>query len=364
MCRFYMGGLLGLEKQVAASLLNIAYGIARSGLVVLAILYEDSLLLFFGWQAAASVLFLLVNRAALMRQLGTPAGDGRSRWLDVEVLRRTWRFAFGMLLITVVAALNTQLDKLIISKYLPIETLGLYTLAVTLAASMLAIVGPVTTAVAPRFTMLTSAGRRSEVAVLYRTVGNATAALLFPIASVLAFLPYEILYAWTGNAEIADGASAYLAVLGIAYAAIAITTLPYCVAVANGNTRINNVLGLASILFTAPGYYFGVQAFGGIGAAAVFCAAQVLFALVYLFIVDRKYLRLGVRAVLIRQVLWPWAFCSAMGYCASQVFSGPPEGRATAVMIVVGVSAAMIAITAGILLRRSDLAAVCIGDPV
>ena len=45
--------------------------------------------------------------------------------IEVPVLRKIWRFAAGMLLITFVAGLNTQLDKLAISKFLPIEDLGI-----------------------------------------------------------------------------------------------------------------------------------------------------------------------------------------------------------------------------------------------
>ena len=47
----------------------------------------------------------------------------------MAALKNSWRFAGGMLLITFLALLLTQVDKVLLSTLIPLEDFGRYTLA-------------------------------------------------------------------------------------------------------------------------------------------------------------------------------------------------------------------------------------------
>jgi len=60
--RFYMGGLLGLEKQVKANMYQIGWGIFRNGFALVAILIIPTLEVFFLWQTISTLIFALLLR--------------------------------------------------------------------------------------------------------------------------------------------------------------------------------------------------------------------------------------------------------------------------------------------------------------
>jgi O-antigen/teichoic acid export membrane protein len=151
--RFYVGGVLGLEKQVFANVLQVGWGVLRNGLVVIAIWLSPNLNTFFIWQAISTVVFAVLAKVYLKKLLNNSNGYEFSfSWqIDSQTLHRIWKFAGGMMLISLVAALNSQMDKIAISKLLPIETLGHYTLAVSLSMALVTLVNPIAVALLPRF---------------------------------------------------------------------------------------------------------------------------------------------------------------------------------------------------------------------
>ncbi|MFA5300556.1 MAG: oligosaccharide flippase family protein, partial [Lutibacter sp.] len=144
--RFYMGGVLGFEKQVKANIFQIGWGILRNGLVVFAIFYVQTLEMFFIWQLFATIIFTLIMRLLLLSILNGNHNFSFKPTLEKEIFLKIWHFAGGMLLISLVAALNTQMDKLAISKLLDIDNLGYYTLAVSLSMGILVLVSPISVA--------------------------------------------------------------------------------------------------------------------------------------------------------------------------------------------------------------------------
>ena len=81
-----------------------------------------------------------------------------------------------------------------------------------------------------------------------------------------------------------------LPIVAFAYSMIAIQMLPYNIAVANGYTKLNNILGLLSLVITIPGYYIATKNYGDIGAAAVFCFVQTVTTVIYLYFINKKFL--------------------------------------------------------------------------
>lgn len=320
--RFYIGGLLGLEKQVKANMYQVGWGILRNALVVVVLIVIPTLEIFFIWQTISTVIFVVLIRLSLNETLtGIYKFEFKFK-IEQIVLKRVWRFAGGVLLISLVASLNTQMDKIVISKLLPVESLGYYTLAVSLSMGIIVLVNPISVALLPKFTSLYSSGNDIEASILFNKVNLFLSILIFSIMANMSFFSRELIWIWTGNMEIANHAHFYLPIIATSVAMISLTILPYDIAIANGYTKLNNLLGLFSLFVTLPGYWLATKSYGPIGAAYVFCAVQTFNTLIYIYLINKKFIKTKViNNLYLRQLFFPLVISLGIAL----VFSFIPE---------------------------------------
>jgi O-antigen/teichoic acid export membrane protein len=249
--------------------------------------------------------------------------------IEIPVLRKIWRFAFGMLLITFVAGLNTQLDKLVISKFLPIEDLGFYTLGVSLSMGIIVLVNPISIALLPRFTALFSSKQKENASFLYQKINLFVTIISFTLMVNLMFFAKELIWVWTGEIELSEQASIYLPIIAISYAMGAIGTTPYNIAIANGYTKLNNVLGLVSLAVTIPGYWLVVKYYGALGVAYLFCVVQILTMLTLVYVINKKFVKIKnpISLLYIKQMLLPLIISLFIAYIFSIKSSFGLENR-------------------------------------
>lgn len=302
--RFYIGGFIGLEKQVKANIFQVLWAICRSGLVIFLIRIKPSLELFFIWQAVSSILATIIIGILLKVELNQKIKFQFK--IDFDVLKKNWRFAFGMLLIALVAGLNTQIDKLIISKVLPVESLGYYTLAVSMAMGIIAIVSPISTSLLPRFTSLFSENKNAEACSLFLKVNLMVSIIVFAIMSNMIFFSKTLIWIWTGDLELSKKVAIFLPYMAFSIAMLAIATTTYNIAIANGYTKLNNILGIISLIITLPGYWLGTQKYGPLGAAIVYSIVQFLITTVYIYFIREKFLKnIGIATLFLHHLILP-----------------------------------------------------------
>ena len=312
--RFYLGGLYGLELQIAANVFQVGWGIVRNGLVVLLIYLVPTLDAFFIWQAVTTIIFTVILKFYLQKKL---TGQIRFKFgftLDKKILKKIWRFAGGMMLISTVAAVNTQLDKLTISKMLSIESLGYYTLAVSLSAILISIVSPISVALLPRFTALYSEKKKEDATKLFLLVNLLTSIIVFSLMVNIVFFPKELIWIWTGKMELAEKVESLVPIMAISMAMLSLALIPYNIAIANGYTRLNNILGIVSLFLTVPGYYFATKEFGAMGAAIVFCSVQCMVTIVYYYFINKKFINIDLLTLYGRKMLLPLIISTVIAF--------------------------------------------------
>lgn len=287
--KFYLGGLLGLQKQITANKLQIAWGFFRNGLVILLIYFIPRLDLFFLWQSAATIFFTIFVRIILGKSL-TYKMVYFNFTIKKKVLLNIWRFTGGVLLISLVAALNTQIDKLFISKLLPIENLGFYNISVSLSAGIYILVIPISNALQPYFTSLYSAHKRKDAENLYYRISRYINIIVFSLASILFFFPDRVILTWTGNMDLVQQTKSIIPMIAIAYSMLSLQLIPYNIAIANGYTKLNNITGIISLFVTIPGYWIVTKQYGIIGTASLFCFVQIIITIIYLVLLNKKFL--------------------------------------------------------------------------
>lgn len=325
---FYLGGLLGLEKQVQANMYQMGWGILRNGLVIITLIFVPSLEIFFIWQSVSTIIFALLLHLSLNKAMTSRYEFNFQPRIEKKIFKNIWRFAGGMLLISIVASLNTQMDKLAISKLLPIENLGYYTLAVSISMGIVVLVNPISIALLPRFTALYSSGEKDKACLLFHKVNLAVSILVFSIMTTMVFFSKELLWVWTGKMDLALHAYTFVPPIAGAAAMLAILIIPYNIAIANGYTKLNNILGLVSLFVTLPGYWIATKNYGAIGAAFVFCAVQTIIALIYLHIINTKFLNTNSTGkIYIKQILLPLALSLIIGFAFSFIPSWAAQNR-------------------------------------
>ncbi len=352
--RFYLGGLLGLEKQVKANFYQIGWGVLRNALVVILIMVVPNLLYFFIWQSLATILFSLVVKLSLEKELTGKRSLNFSLKIEKSVYKRIWKFAGSMLLIALVGAVNTQMDKIAISKLLSLESLGYYTLAISLAQCIVVVVNPIALAVLPRFTALYSEGREGEAIQLFNKIGIVVSIVVFACMANLSLFSKEIIWAWTGQKDLVDQAAVFLPVLSLSMTMLALCVLPYQVAIANGYTKLNNYLGLISMVITFPGYWIATKYFGAIGAAYVFCFVQILTTFFYVYFINRKFIKNNIfTQVYLKQFILPLTIALSLVFFFSNISNLMEENRIL-IFISIGVSTLLTILISSLILMPSE----------
>lgn len=261
----YSAGLFGSQRQHVGNLMQAAYTTARSGLVILVLMQAPSVVTFFAWHLLATLVFAVLFRASLLRVLG-------ARWLACgrfvpAELRSVLAFAGGMLAISVVSLVNTQLDKVMVSKLFSIEQFGLYALAAMLAQLPVAVSTPVAMAFSPAMTALVAKGKTAEYERMYERFSALIALLGSLSAFGLAFFAGDVFAVWLAGQAV-SGATlevAMVMVLGGLFLCLQLT--PYYLSLANGDNRSIAALAAATLVLSMPLTYLGATKFGLLGAA-------------------------------------------------------------------------------------------------
>lgn len=285
----YSGGLLGLQRQVLLSGINVSVATLRgAGAVIVLWKLSPTLQAFFLWQAGVGLLQTALAGWFLWRSLShTQAGAS----FQSELLRATWRFAAGMSGITVMSVILTQMDKIILSRLLSLEMFGYYILAGALAASIYLLVVPVFSALYPRFTQLVSLGDEAGLKQLYHHSCQLMSVLILPGSVVAALFSRQIILLWTGNPTTVANTHPVFSVLVIGTALHGLMHLPYALQLAHGWTKLAFYINVVAVVILAPSLTLAAAAYGAIGAAFIWAILNSGFVVVGIQLMHRRLLR-------------------------------------------------------------------------
>jgi O-antigen/teichoic acid export membrane protein len=191
------------------------------------------------------------------------------------LLAQVWRFAADMTGIAVVSLVLTQLDRLILSRLLPLREFGYYSLATVVASGLLVMATPFFTATFPPLTQLAEASDEPALARLYRRSSQTLAVLVLPAATMLALFAREALAVWTNNPELVERAHLLVSLLAVGTALNSLMHIPYALQLAHGWAKLALYQNIISVVLLAPLIILFANWYGGAGAACVWIALNV-----------------------------------------------------------------------------------------
>jgi len=300
---FYEGGLVGMQRQFLTNGIWIGTGVLRGvGSVAVLWLVAPTATAFLIWQVIVNAAQAATAGATLWRSL---SGCAHRAVFRFDYLLRSWRFVAGNTLISINGVALTQVDKLAVSRMLPLESFGLYSIASLVSQVPTLIGGPIITAVIPNMTQACAADSDEKLARLYHRASQLLSVATFPLALTLALFPREALFFWTREATVADRTAPLLSILVIASAFQALQMMPMNLALSHGWTRLNVLTGVISTSIVIPLMIFFVGRYGSMGAATTWLALNAAILVLYPVVLHHRFLRTELSRWWRRDILSP-----------------------------------------------------------
>ena len=285
----YSGGLLGLEFQVETNIIQITWSVLKNVVVVLILwLISPDIRLFYLWFIFVDLLYVIALRHYLLKALQV---DNTFTWnfSNLNNLSTIWKFTIGILVISILSVFNTQLDKIVISKFLDISDLGIYNLSYALSQLPVIGVTSISVAIFSKFAYYYSILDKEKLIGLFKDSYKTLTIFSVSVSIYMSFYSKELLLIWTHNAIISEKGCVVVSLIVIGSMFLAMQVIPYNLALACGNTRINTRVGLISIVILIPSVIILVTRYGIIGAAICWLLNMSITTIFYNCIVYREF---------------------------------------------------------------------------
>jgi len=306
----YFGAIFGLGYQVKANICQFVWTLVRLGAVVLILKYiKNNLLVYFAWQIICNIIYVAVLRYNVLSYF-----KERIDKLSVEFLRlpkHIMIYIGGMSLISVISAVNSQMDKILISSLFTLKVFGYYNLSSSLAQSPRLLGMPLANSLFPSFVKLASEEDNGRLRRLFGLSNFVLNILVFVVSLSLYIYISDIFKLWLGNRIEKDyvGDMEFLArMLIIGTVFLSMQLLFYYALLAFGKTKYTVYQGIVQIIIGLPLLYFFIGQFGFRGAGYSWIIIN-LGAYIYLFFPLRKLIDFGGIYFIINYTLIPFIIC-------------------------------------------------------
>ena len=317
----YRSSIVGLQRQVLFNIVNSIMATLRGlGAVAVLIWISPSIQAFFIWQGLLSIVTLAVLAAITYAKLPPIKRAGR---FSTAALRMVWRFAGGMIVITFLALLLTQVDKILLSKLLTLSEYGYYALAAAVAGSLYVLISPVTQAFYPRLCELHAKSDAPALIEAFHKAAQLVSVLAGSAAIVIVLFSENLLRLWTQNYDLAARSAPLLSLLMAGNLLNGLMWVPYQTQLAHGWTSLTVRINIVAVAIIVPAIIWVTPRYGAEGAAWVWLILNAGYLLVgvhfmYRRILVREKLRwythdvfaplgAGLAAGLMVKVFWPTA---------------------------------------------------------
>lgn len=272
----YSGSVLGFEEQVWFNKYKVVIDTLKFvGAFLLIVFISSDIVYLFLYQLVIGLIEFVIIKIKVNSFFKSVEKVKPS----IVKLKKIAPFALGIAYTAGIWIFITQLDKLMLSHYLPLEQYGYFALVIAVANAILQLFQPIGQAILPRMTSLLSNGKEQEMINLYHKSTQLVAIIVLSVSGMVAVFSYELLYSWSGNLEASIWASPVLFWYALGNGAVALLSFQYYMQYAHGNLNYhvkgNTYFGFIQIVVIALAVHF----YGAIGAGIAWFGLQTFFLL-------------------------------------------------------------------------------------
>lgn len=341
----YFGAVIGAHRVTAGNLVNLSTAVGTAVLGIIATYWFRRIEPLFMVNAAAAIIQVLAMRALAWRAVGLPT----EAW-SFAPLRTAWRYSAGMGLITLVAVLLTQADKLLVSKLLALQTFGLFSLANVVGRSLYQLTAPIYNVVYPRFSAQVATGDVAPLKSDYLQWSGLFCALFYPASLFLVLAIRPLLGLWLHNPVTADAVAPLASLIAIGASLHGAMLFPFALQVAHGDTRTPLTINVIVACVYVVLLIWLIGAYKAWGAAAAWPILMAIYVAIAVWLTHRKILPDIAWRWLVLEAGIPFLLCGLMGLATARFARG--LAPISAIVIDMLVSAAALVLSGGLFLHR------------
>ncbi len=284
----YNGVISGLERQVWLNGFGIIAGTFRFVFVLIPFeIFGASIEVFFLYQLAICLLEALII-------IGFTYGNFEKSTEVVcysfDVLKKIYKFSFAIAFGSVIWVLVTQVDKLILSKYISLDEYGYFSLAIVIANGLFVLGNAIGAAIMPRMTIYNEQGKNKELDRIYFLSVEIVLIIVVPISAMLVFYGENILYLWTNDASAATKASGIMKWYVLGNVMVSMGAFAYYLQYARGNLKLHVKGNLIYAGALIPAQIYVASHFGPVYTGILWFVANLLIVVLWLGVIHKKFL--------------------------------------------------------------------------
>ena len=288
MTGLYRGVISGFEYIVWLSVVNSIIATLRFPGVLLYMYYFGfTVKSFFIFQLVIALIEFIVLAAKSFQLLPKVSTQEFIGW-SIKPVKPLLGFALTIAVTSSIWVLFTQLDKFVLSGILPLADYGYFTLAVLVAGGILQLSAPISAPIMPRMARLEGERQHEQMRQVYLNATQFIAVIVVTAGIVLAGVARPVLYAWTGDSNLALQAAPVLQLYALGNALLALAAFPYYLQYAKGNLRYHFIGNIVSVLILVPCIIWAATHYGAIGAGWVWLLTQLVYLIFWVSYVHRK----------------------------------------------------------------------------
>ena len=278
--------------------------------VLFPLYFSPKLEVFFLWQVICNLAVITVFRNKLIAFLPHP-----KPLFSKDLLKSTSSYALAMMGIAFISAINIQIDKLVISKYLTMESFGYYSIASTLAQLPTIIVGPIIVAVFPLFSNFVSqAESKKALQQSFHKYSFLVTLIATPVVVCIGLYAIPLIDLWTGKHQVAIAVENVVRLLLVGALFLCLQMTPFYLALANGFTKVNLYSGIIGLIIIIPMMMYTITHYGMLGATIPWVFINVTTFFILGIYIVRRFLPGEVWVWLIWDITLPIFFTIIIGF--------------------------------------------------
>lgn len=305
----FKGGMIGLEKHLLVASLNSVFVTLKFPGALIFLNYTSDLEWFFIYQGVVAFLELVLFCIAYVysmqkiRKKFSGLDDGPAS-NSILSFKEVIRFSFQLALLSIVWVVVTQVDKLLLSRFLALSDYGEYSLAVSIASGVLLLSAPINQILMPRLSTYYSDQNKKEYLKLYLLASLGTAIVLGSVAAWMAFFSREVLWVWVGEEIVGSSAINYTPWLALGNLISVVMNLAFLLLYSSDGLKIHVRVYCLYAVFLVPATVYVTSEYGALGASIFWFFHNLFFYVSWGVYVQERIIP-GINRIFFGQILFP-----------------------------------------------------------
>ena len=285
----YNGVLIGSDRQIANAVAALIFTTLKAlGVIVVLKLVSPTIESYFIWQVLITLISTYCLRILVWNNFKVALEKAR---FSVVQLKNIWRFAAGMTGISLVTFFLSQIDKIVVSKFVLLEFVGYYNLGFLVSSGITQVISPMQPIIFPKFTALVASDKQAELVALYHKSSRWIAIIIFPVGFILILFAKEILFLWTKNPTLTNNTAPIVQVVAAGTICNCLMWVPYWYMLAKGHTKFTIYQNIIAAIILVPLLFWWTSKYGALGASFVWLTVNIAYILIAIPIFHRLYMR-------------------------------------------------------------------------